>query len=120
MPHYKDTENKLHFIDDATFAHLLPSGCVQITDDEADAMRPDPPPVVYSCSPWQIRKALNAAGLRAGVESAISASTDQVLKDGWEFATEFKSDDPFVLQMGSALGKSSAETAALIQMAASL
>lgn len=42
MPHYKDTQNKLHFIDDVSFAHLLPAGCVQITDDEAEALRPAP------------------------------------------------------------------------------
>jgi hypothetical protein len=40
MPHYKDTENKLHFIDDDSFAHYLPAGCVKITDAEADALRP--------------------------------------------------------------------------------
>ncbi len=35
MPHYKDIENKLHFIDDLSFAYLLPSGAIEITDDEA-------------------------------------------------------------------------------------
>ena len=35
MPHYKDTENKLHFLDDESFAHMLPPGCVKITDEEA-------------------------------------------------------------------------------------
>jgi hypothetical protein len=40
MPHYKDTENKLHWLDDASFAHYLPNGCLEITDDEAEALRP--------------------------------------------------------------------------------
>lgn len=44
MPHYKDPENKLHFIDSAEFAHLLPAGCVAITDAEAEALRPVPQP----------------------------------------------------------------------------
>jgi hypothetical protein len=39
MPHYKDTNNQLHFLDDASFAHYLPIGCVEITDVEADALR---------------------------------------------------------------------------------
>jgi len=73
---------------------------------------------VFRCSPWQIRKALNAMSLRQAVEDAVAASTDQTLKDGWEFATEFRSDDPFVLQMGAALGKSEAETTELIKQAA--
>lgn len=75
---------------------------------------------VFACSPWQIRKALNQAGLRAAVEAYISASSDQELKDGWEFATEFRSDDLFVLSMGAALGKTSEETQALIQLAGTL
>lgn len=75
---------------------------------------------VFRCTPWQIRKVLNALGLRQAVETAVAASTDQALKDGWEFATEFRSDDLFVLQMGAALGKSTAETAELIKQAATL
>lgn len=45
MPHYKDTENKLHFIDNESFAHLLPAGCVQITEEEATVLTtPAPEP----------------------------------------------------------------------------
>ena len=40
MPHYKDLNNGLHFLDDASFAHYLPEGCVEITDAEAEALRP--------------------------------------------------------------------------------
>lgn len=40
MPHYKDTNNKLHWIDDASFAHYLPEGCVEITEEEEFALRP--------------------------------------------------------------------------------
>lgn len=77
-------------------------------------------PPVYICSPWQIRKALNEIGLRQQVEGAVAASEDQALKDGWEFATEFRSNDPFVRQMGESLGKSAEEVAALIQNASTL
>lgn len=35
MPHYKDTNNTLHFLDSAVFEYLLPSACVAITDEEA-------------------------------------------------------------------------------------
>jgi hypothetical protein len=75
---------------------------------------------VAVCTPWQIRKALNSLGLRQAVEDAVEASDDIALKDGWEFATEFRSDDPFVLSMGTMLGKDEAETRELIEMAASL
>jgi hypothetical protein len=40
MPHYKDLNNGLHFLEDASFAHYLPAGCVKITDAEANALRP--------------------------------------------------------------------------------
>ena len=86
------------------------------TPEPADPL----PPPVYTCSPWQIRKALNALNLRQAVEDAVAASTDITLKDGWEFATEFRSDDPFVITMGAALGKSESETAELIQYASTL
>jgi hypothetical protein len=48
MPHYKDLNNGLHFIDDASFAHYLPEGCVKITDEEADALHPTPSESTYA------------------------------------------------------------------------
>ena len=36
---YKDLENNLHFLDSTEFEHLLPVGCVAITDDEANSIR---------------------------------------------------------------------------------
>jgi hypothetical protein len=40
MPHYKDTENNLHWLESTEYESYLPTGCVQITDEEADALRP--------------------------------------------------------------------------------
>jgi hypothetical protein len=48
MPHYKNTENKLHFLDDDLFAHLLPAGSVLISDAEAEALRPKPAEPTYA------------------------------------------------------------------------
>lgn len=39
MPHFKDTENKLHFLDNEEYAHLLPQGSVRITDEEAEQIK---------------------------------------------------------------------------------
>ena len=36
---YKAPDNSLHFIE-PEYAHLLPEGSVQITDEEAEALRP--------------------------------------------------------------------------------
>jgi len=38
MPHYKDTNNQLHFLEDTGFENMLPEGCVEITDEEAAAI----------------------------------------------------------------------------------
>jgi hypothetical protein len=116
MPHYKAPDNSLHFLDDDSFVHLLPAGSVQITDAEADAMRPVPSPAPLApLSPRQIRQALTAAGLRATVETAIAAS-DQDTKDWYEFATEFGRNHPMVVSMGTALGQTSEQIDALWKM----
>lgn len=94
--------------------------------DFAGATPPDlpayvpPTPEVFRCTPWQIRKVLNVLGLRQSIEMAIEASNDPTLRDGWQFATEFRSDDIFVIAMGAALGKTAAETAELIKQASAL
>ena len=40
---YKAPDNTLHFIA-PEYAYMLPAGSVQITDEEAEALRPVPPP----------------------------------------------------------------------------
>lgn len=120
MPHYKDQNNSLHWLDDEAAEHLLPAGCVRITDEEADTIRQSFVTTVTSCTPWQLRKVLNQVGLRAEVESAVAASGDLALKDGWEYATEFRSDDAFVLSMGQSLGLTSQQVDELFVLAAAL
>lgn len=48
MQYYKDTENNLHWLESTDFEHYLPRGCVPITDEEADALRPKPPELTYA------------------------------------------------------------------------
>jgi hypothetical protein len=105
---YKDLQNNLHDID-PEFIHILPEGCVQITDEEAETLRPVlPPPLIAAISPRQIRMALTRADLRTYVEAAVFAG-DQDLKDWWEFSTSFERLNPQVIAMGEALGKTSEE-----------
>jgi len=40
MTHYKDLNNGLHWLDSVEHESYLPVGCVQITDAEAEALRP--------------------------------------------------------------------------------
>ena len=70
---YKDTQNNLHFIE-PSFAHLLPEGCVQITEDEAEALRPKPPVLTYK-------------DLRAQAYPSIKDQLDDIFHnglDGWK------------------------------------
>jgi hypothetical protein len=46
--YYKAPDDSLHFLDDDSFAHLLPEGSVQITDEEAEALRPKPTEPTYA------------------------------------------------------------------------
>lgn len=39
MPFFKDKTGALHFLEDASFAHLLPEGSLPISDEEAAAMQ---------------------------------------------------------------------------------
>lgn len=71
---------------------------------------PEPEPTqieqVITVSSWALRRALNQMGLRATVEAAVAASTDQDLKDGWEYAGEFHSNNPMILDMCTSLNLS--------------
>lgn len=44
--HYKAPDNSLHFLEDDSFAYLLPEDSVPITDEEAEAIRIAALPVV--------------------------------------------------------------------------
>lgn len=80
-------------------------------------LAPPAPPI--SVTPWQIRKALNAVGLRASVEAAVAAA-DQTTQDAWQYATEFRRDNPLVNGVALALGKTEAELDAVFNLAVTL
>lgn len=43
MPFFKDLENKVHFLESVEFIGLLPSGSVEITNEEAEELTALPP-----------------------------------------------------------------------------
>lgn len=122
MPHYKDPENKLHFIDDESFEHILPAGCVKITDAEAEALRPVPVPVVPQVvSRFQARAALHLAGLLDDVEALMAApDTPALAKLAWADAQEFKRNSPTVQAMAAAIGLTEAQLDELFTTAAGI
>jgi hypothetical protein len=46
--HYKAPDNSLRFLDSDAYEHLLPIGSVQITDEEAQTLRPQPAELTYA------------------------------------------------------------------------
>lgn len=93
----------------------------RIWHDGSRVVIKDAEPIVVheSVSPRQIRQALTAVGLRAGVEAAVSAG-DQDLKDWWEFSTAFERNHPMVIGMANGLNVSSEQLDQLFILASSL
>lgn len=122
MPKYKDQHNNVHHLDDAAFAHLLPAGCVQITDEEAEALRPVPvPSVPQVVSRFQARAALLLAGLLDDVEALMAApGTPALAKLAWADAQEFKRNSPTVQAMAAAIGLTDAQLDELFTTAAGI
>jgi hypothetical protein len=84
MPHYKDAENKVHWLDDEADAlRFLPAGAVKISDEEADSIRaainPAPNPILVeilrleaTITPRRLREAvIGDDGWLAGVNTEI-------------------------------------------------
>jgi hypothetical protein len=104
----------------------------QLRDGQSDILRIDldlngiptlvEKPVVVAdltCSPWQIREALNQLGWRNSVENVISQG-DTTLKDLWEFAPSFKRDHPKILEIATSAGKTEADIDAVFTLAVTL
>lgn len=70
---------------------------------------PPVPPLPAPLSARQIRLALAMNGLLANVDSAIATLPEPnrtLAKIEWEYATQFKRDNPMLLQIGAAIGLS--------------
>lgn len=66
---------------------------------------PPTPQPILSCTPWQIRKKLNKEGLRAVVEAYVSSDEPTLdEKDAWALATEFREDDPLLVNAAKRFG----------------
>ena len=83
---------------------------IALVESNIKPVEPEPLPIL-SCTPWQIRKKLNKEGLREAVELYVrSPSATQDEKDAWEFATEFREDNPLLVNAASLLGISDLHT----------
>ena len=105
MLHYQDPKDgQVYVFDEAPKPGTIRADLVLLTEKEVEALPPPPVFVPATVTPWQIRKALNQTpGLRATIEGFVAQQAQDV-QDGWEFATEFRRDDPMLNALAPALG----------------
>ena len=70
-----------------------------------------------NCTAYQFRAALNELSKRQQVETAVTDSTSQDLKDAWEYGTTYDRLSPYVLDMQAALGSTDDEVDAIFELA---
>jgi hypothetical protein len=88
----------------------LPTGArtvVPLTPEEIAALPPPPGPVIpASVTPRQVRLLLHSQNLLSQVETIIAAS-DEPTRIAWEYALEFRRNDPLLLQLAGNLNLTS-------------
>ena len=89
MQHYKAPNNSVHYIE-PEFEHLLPAGCVAITEEEAEALRPKPSPQAIIESKKQTVRAMREQVLDrlAGIAGRASRKGDAALAAACDTASE--------------------------------
>lgn len=55
------------------------------------------------CTPYQMRKALRQLGLKSKVDAYIATASAET-KDGWEYASVYRRNDPFMVSAIAGLG----------------
>lgn len=109
MHYYKDLQNNVHVLDSVEFEYLLPTGSIQISDEEADDILARLPAVTPRYVPQAVSRykalaALYISGLLQQVEVMMDdPSTDPLTVLGWKNAQEFKRTSQMVLGIAKAL-----------------
>lgn len=75
MQNYKDLNGKLHVIDSELFEKLLPTGCVKITQSEADVIANPPPTLEKVIAEFEdgIQAHLDVSAQEAGYDNILTA-----------------------------------------------
>lgn len=122
MPYYKDTQNKVHFLDSADYAYLLPPESVEITAEEANALiNAVEKAVPFEVTRFQALAALQNAGLLDTVTNYINQPTTPVMdKLAFDNAQSFRRDSPTLKSISTALGMTDQQLDDLFALAASM
>jgi hypothetical protein len=84
----------------------------------APVIEPEPTPVIMSVGPLQLRRALREVGMYAAVVAYVETAPEEV-QEAWEYATEYRRDDPLFPVVQTALGLTDEQVDALFALAAS-
>ena len=89
MQNYKAPDNSLHAIE-PEFAHLLPEGCIAITEEEAEALRQKPDPQTIIESKKQAVRAVREVvlGRLLGIKDAARDDNDLPLVEACRVARQ--------------------------------
>jgi hypothetical protein len=91
------------------------------TYDDGDFFPPSPEPesapVIMSVGPLQLRRALRGVGMYAAVIAYVEAA-DEEIQEAWEYATEYRRDDPLFPIVQAALELTDEDVDALFALAA--
>lgn len=66
-------------------------------------IEPEPEPVIMSVGPLQLRRALREVGMYADVVAYVETAPEEV-QEAWEYATEYRRDDPLFPVVQAAMG----------------
>jgi hypothetical protein len=121
--YYKNpSDQHVHALETTAQQDLIAKVIQDGWEDVTGSWPPPIPPIepkVPDVTAVQIRLMLNQVNLRAQVEAAVAAGS-QDLKDKWEYGTTFSSTDSDIQAMATALGLNQTQLDVLFTDAASL
>lgn len=111
---YQSPDQSLHYLDNASFAYLLPAGSVPVTDAHAAALQTPKPAVPTIVSRFQARAALVKAGHFDAIEAYMATlPITDIQRMAWDEAADFDRSSTTLAAMQQLLGLSDAEVDAL-------
>ena len=122
MKYYKKGTQVFAFELDGSQDNLITKDMITLVGAELELIiNPPLAKIELIISPWQLRKALNQLGFRDTVENLVAASTTpKDIKDGWEFASEWKEFDPTLKTMATTLGLTTSDIHSIFVIASEL
>lgn len=123
MPHYKTPTNDIHWLDSADNEHLLPVGCVEISQAEVNALIAAAIQVLVpqSVSALQGLLAVDQAGMAAAYAAWAGDPARTFAERAFiDKAQTWKRDDPTLMAAAAAFGLTSEQIDSLFVLAASI